>query len=798
MMKGLPELLAPAGGIKQLIAAVENGADAVYIGGRMFNARQNAANFDDDELKKALEYAHIRGVNVYVAMNILINDFEMEEALECAGKAYEAGADALIVQDIGFAGLLKENIPDLPLHLSTQGTIYSLEGVKMAEQMGFSRVILARELSLKEIEFIAGKSNIELEIFVHGALCQCYSGQCLMSAMIGGRSGNRGICAQPCRLPYSMVSTINGIRQPYSDRDYFLSPKDLCTVEFMDKLIESGVSCFKIEGRMKSPEYTAVATKIYRKYLDRYAETGKLGTIDPKDIKDLKQIYNRGGFTTGYLFEKQGKNLITWGRPKHWGVCIGKVVARDERKRLADIILYDDLSVGDGIEIANEQLPGNIVTKMQKNKQKIEKACKGETVTVGYIDGIIKKGDAVYKISDKSLNKNAGETFAGKFIKKIPVSAYFKATRGNPIFLKIWDENGNEADAESEFVPQAAVNKPLTSETAADQIGKTGNTPFCISDCYLDIEEGVSVPLSEINLIRRNALEILGEKRKNRYPERKRPHFKTDYAHNGVNLIKRPLLSAYLHAWADETILRDMGADRIYLPFIYDFEDYHAEIIKKLKSDGVQVFIAVPPVTSGEAGRSLKRQASELKDIGAEGILIGNIGHIELFSGCGLPLFGDSSLNIYNSESLVKASQLGLRGVMLSPELNDREIKSIRNNGIETEVAAYGRIPVMVSENCPIGSGISGKTGKLNCGLCLKGSYYLRDRTGAEFPVLGDPRSCRSTVLNCNRICRLESVRELLESGVGIFRMYIYDENPEEIKKTASLFKAAFYGKKDV
>ncbi len=318
-MKRLPELLAPVGGMQQLIAAVENGADAVYLGGKLFNARQNAANFDDEELKEALEYAHVRGVNVYITLNTLINDAEMQDALDYANVVYAAGADALIVQDLGFAELVKKHLPDLPLHFSTQGTFYNLEGVKMAEKLGASRVILARELSLLEIEEITKAANIETEVFAHGALCQSYSGQCYLSSMIGGRSGNRGTCAQPCRLPYSITAGKNSGDKTESAKGYFLSPKHFCTLEYLDKLIESGVNCLKIEGRMKSPEYVAIVTGIYRKYMDLYAENQSRPAIEECDMKNLKQIYYRGCVETGYLVSAPGRYMITRDRAKHWG-----------------------------------------------------------------------------------------------------------------------------------------------------------------------------------------------------------------------------------------------------------------------------------------------------------------------------------------------------------------------------------------------------------------------------------------------------------------------------------------------
>jgi len=392
----IPELLAPAGGMEQLKAAVENGADAVYMGGKLFNARINAVNFDDAEIKEAIEYAHLRGVKLYVTMNTLIKDSELSDALEYAVSLYEEGADALIIQDLGFAELVRQHIPDWDLHLSTQGTIYNAEGLRKAKKLGFSRVVLARELSLKEITEITDEKLLDIEVFAHGALCICYSGQCQMSREIGGRSGNRGECAQPCRLPYSVYRDSNGQMKEVSEPAFALSPKDLCTIEQLGQLSVAGVASLKIEGRMKTPEYVAVVTAVYRKYLDLYAKYGQY-KVEPSDLRDLGQIFNRGGFTEGYLYGNPKINLMSGDLSKHEGMYIGKVGKTDSgntaksigekrgnrQRGLVTIQLAQDLSVGDGIEIRNRELSGNLVTCMKRNDKKVDFAGKGELVTVG-------------------------------------------------------------------------------------------------------------------------------------------------------------------------------------------------------------------------------------------------------------------------------------------------------------------------------------------------------------------------------------------------------------------------------
>lgn len=793
--KGIPELLAPAGGPQQLIAAIENGADAVYLGGKLFNARQNAENFDADELEKALEYTHIRGANLYITLNTLISDTEIQEALEYANAVYEAGVDALIIQDIGLLSLIKKQLPDLPLHLSTQGTVYNSEGVKAAERLGAGRVILARELSLIEIEKIVKESNIEIEVFAHGALCQSYSGQCYMSSMIGGRSGNRGTCAQPCRLPYNITSGTGDIHKVISDKGYFLSPKDFCTIEHLDKLIAAGVKSLKIEGRMKSPEYVAIVTGIYRKYLNLYAEKHKQEPVSPQDLKNLAQIYNRGGFSTGYHFSNPGRDLITRERAKHWGTKLGIVTGRDEYKRSVDILLEEALAMGDGIEIVNEDLPGNIVTMMRKNGQKTDCGEKGDVLTIGYIDGSVKSGDPVYKISEKALNKSAQETFAGKYLAKAAVTGHFKAVSQEPISFCVRDEEGHEVTINGEFIPEPAITRPLTREAAEAQLGKMGSTPFMMTDCTFDIGQDLSVPLSEINLIRRKALDELTEIRKDRYPGRKAPAVRID--ENNSKTIASANLSLYLYRWMPLSALENSRADRIYLPILSLFEKEHLEIVKQLKEKGMQVFAAVPPITRGEEDNYLKVRAGDLRETGIDGVLIGNIGHLELLADCGLPLVGDYSLNIYNSQSVKTAAHIGLKGVTLSHELTLSEIKNISNGGIALEATVYGRIPVMISEHCPIGSEVSNKSDGVKCGLCKKERYFLKDRMDAEFPVTGDAESCRSTVLHCEKLYVPEYAQELAASGVDVLRLYIDDEDPKEIREITALFIAALNGQKN-
>ena len=384
-MRQIPERLAPVGGEEQLRAAVENGADAVYMGGRMFNARVNAGSFGGDRLKESVRYAHSKGVKVYITLNTLVKDEELEEAVQVARECYLAGVDALIVQDFGLGSLLRQYVPAMELHLSTQGTVYDLDGVLQAKEMGFERVVLARETPFEQIKAIARATDVPLEIFVHGALCMCYSGQCQMSRFQGGRSGNRGGCAQPCRLPYEILRGEKPVLDKGEKRAVFskyrLSPKDMCTIDNLGEFAEAGVASLKIEGRMKSPEYVAVVVGIYRKYLDLYARDGWY-EVSREDREALQQIFNRGSFTDGYLWKNPRRTILSGDIPKHQGIELGKVldvrVAGEGRtiRQFLTVKLSRDLNLGDGVEIhslgrdGEVKLTGNIVTYIGEKKNR--------------------------------------------------------------------------------------------------------------------------------------------------------------------------------------------------------------------------------------------------------------------------------------------------------------------------------------------------------------------------------------------------------------------------------------------
>ena len=391
------DLLSPVGDFECLKSAVQNGADSVYFGANLFSARAFANNFDLNTLQKAIQYAKIRGVKTNLTLNTLIKDSEYDDAFYLATKAYEFGIDAIIVQDLGLAIDLIKSFPDLPIHASTQMTVHNLNGALELQKLGFKRVVLARELSINEIEYICKNTDIEIETFIHGALCISYSGQCLFSSMLGGRSGNRGKCAGPCRLPFDLLENDKKI-----DSSYLLNTKDLCGLDYIPSLIKAGVKCFKIEGRMKSPEYVSTVTRIYRKYID-LALSKQNYSVQNKDRLELLQVFNRGMSSTGHLDSEPNKNLIYKQNPSNLGLYLGIVQKYNSRKGYIDLKLKQNIELGDTISLENENGTYTI-SELMDNGKNITSTKLNQLVTLGRIKGNIKPGDKVYKMSSKKLN----------------------------------------------------------------------------------------------------------------------------------------------------------------------------------------------------------------------------------------------------------------------------------------------------------------------------------------------------------------------------------------------------------
>ena len=766
MGKYIPELLAPAGGLTQLRAAVENGADAVYLGGRLMNARINADNFTREQLREGIAYAHLRDVKVHVTLNTLIGSQEVSEALEYGWELYELGADALIVQDFGLASLLRRELPsDMEIHLSTQCTIYNPSGVKMAEELGFNRVVLARETSLAEIRKIREESSVPLEVFVHGALCICYSGQCQYSRFVGGRSGNKGMCAQPCRLAF--------------DRGFILSPRDLCLVDSLSELAEAGVSSLKIEGRMKSPEYVAVVTSIYRKYLDMYREMGSYEVSQEDRIK-LRQIYSRGEFTEGYIHGNPGKGLMSGTVSKHQGMELGRVVGRVNHNLVEISPLADrknpGLKVGDGVEIPGREPVGNIVTYIRPE---------GKNLVIGDLKGQVKPGSPVYKTSSKALLEEALETFDSKSsqgrkgYRRSPVFWRFFAAAGK--LPKLVAENGEfraEVYGESQLV--VAERRPLDSETVRKQLSKVGDLPFEAEGFDIQLEGGPAMAVSELNALRRQALSLLAEAKgagrghSGQLASGKSPAGPKAQAPGVFRAVReapaspenRRLVQIYVENLQGEKTekealegaeaARGAGASvELILPLVQGFSGQCQDTVRKLGAAADFLSYHLPAVTKGGCDSFVEENLPQLQQrLKNEGSILhlNNLGWIREFRKAGVKLAADYGLNLYNNLDLAWAEDMGFSEFYPSLEIFESRSSDYR----KWPVRYAGRVPLMVSEH--------------HFGI----SSYI-DRKGVEFKVKTGIFGDKDIIFRDTGRIKSLVMGELgkLEEGQWILRIYL-------------------------
>ena len=743
------ELLSPVGDFECLKAAVQNGADAVYFGASSFSARAFATNFDDSSLEKAINYAKIRGIKTNLTLNTLIQNNELEDAFNLAKKAYEFGIDAIIVQDLGLAKLLIDNFPDLAIHASTQMSVHNLEGVKKLEALGFKRVVLSRELSASEIEYICKHSNIEIECFIHGALCISYSGQCLFSSSIGGRSGNRGSCAQPCRLPYTLLEETNQL-----DSGYLLSTRDLCGLEYLPMLIKAGVSCFKIEGRMKKPEYVATVTKIYRKYIDEvlnnpylFANGEKL-EIDFQDKKDLMQVFNRGGFSDGHLSKYENKNLVFKEKPNNMGLFLGEITNFNNNKGYISLKLSEKLEIGDKICVQTKSGEENYtVSEIIINNKNLPLADAGSLVKIGRMKGNLQVGNKIYKITSKKLLDESSKTFASSpELKKIPLSCELSVQKDKPLAISVHDENGISVNIVSDICPIAAINSPISKERLIAQINKTNNTPFEFKNISINLDNGLYIPsISSLNELRRNALAEYENKLVTSFKRTSSasiPEFDNLRVFKGSS-YKVSLLLNILNKDFPYSELR--GVDRIYVPLKYwgnkQFLDSLSNITKNFDT-----YIYLPCIMRNNYLNLFKNNIDKILNLyNVKGFVISNIGQFELVENFkkDYDLIANYTLNLFNSKT---AEHLEVSTVTVSPELNKTVVADlcIKN---PKEFIAYGNLPLMNSNYCLLGK--SNKCYKKCDRKCTNSnSYYLKDRLGLLFRVVPDNIDTVTTIYN--------------------------------------------------
>lgn len=802
--RGRPELLAPVGEWDALVAAVQSGADAVYLGGKAYSARQFAANFGPEELSRAVAYAHVRDVRVYVTVNTLIKEAEIEPVLDYLARLYELGVDAVIVQDLGLLRLIRRVFPDLPVHASTQMTIHHSDGVRWLRDQGVKRVVLARELTLGEIEACAG-AGLPVEVFIHGALCVCYSGQCLMSSLIGGRSGNRGRCAQPCRLEYALVDREGRPLLTEEVGVHLLSPRELATLDLLPDLVRAGVSALKIEGRMKRPEYVATVVRVYREALDRLSKGGEGGGSEER-WRELAQAFNRG-FTPGYLLGNPGRELMNFQRPSNRGVFLGRVSYCDRRRGLATLRLDNPVSVGDGLEfwVSQGGRVGTTLSRFWSAERRdaaahlLKTAGPGERVVIP-VKGALRPGDRVFKTSDAALQARAAAVFhSPREALQIPLQAVLTVRQGEPAELVLTDPEGNRGTASGSLPAGRAEKTPLDYQTARAQLERLGNTPFRLAALELRADSDTILPWSELNALRRAALAELEKVRAERY--RPAPE-ELEAARRGLAEVvgersrrkvnspspgpARPLLAVALGG--PEALPEVLAArpDRIILggerfrpdasPF-WRVEEV-AEAGRLCREAGVELILGFPRIIRHremELAVNLAAGAAALPPKERPvALLVGNLGLLRRLTAGErvVAIHADWPLNLFNTEALDLLAGQGVAQAVLSPELTLQEIAQLAaHSPVTVEVLVHGPLELMVTEYCALGALLGGRTTHQACRQpCRDTEAGLRDRLGLVFPLRMDT-SCRMHVANPKELCLIDQLPAVTAAGPQVLRL---------------------------
>ena len=840
------ELLAPVGDFECLKAAVQNGADSVYFGANMFNARASAKNFDINTLKEAIEYCNLRNVKSHLTLNILIKNNEFEDAVFLAKKAYEFGVNSIIVQDFGLAKFLIKHFPYMSIHASTQMSVHNLEGALELQNLGFKRVVLARELAINEIEYICKNCNLETEVFIHGALCISYSGQCLFSSLVGGRSANRGKCAGPCRLPYELVSEnpdvkegiiskLSGKKDKVIDKGYLLSTKDLCGLPYIPKLIEAGVTSLKIEGRMKTPEYVATVTKIYRKYID-LAYSNEEYKIDEQDLKELMQVFNRGGFSEGHLNEKENKELIYPKKPNNMGLYLGNISHYNKLKGLITLDSHEKLSIGDTVSVEKEDYTYTVSELMIKDKNVVS-APEGKTITFGRMKGNISVGDKVYKLSSKTLDNAVKYSYENYENKKIKLNAIVTIKKDENISLEVstvnsqilnleHEENTHTNEPEkvipcndtsiyndirvkltSDVIPVEAISSPITEDRIISQISKTKNTPFEFLTIDVVLDDGLYVPsIASLNELRRKALDEITNKVIDRFVK------KSDLSDEKVKKIIEKELNCVtdsndssdinsnasisilfndINKNADYTKLDFNSIENIYIPISFFMNKNYADIIKTFEKH-TNIYIYMPVILKTNYKNLVANIIDNiLKDYKIKGFVVSNISGFKMIANFikdnklkDIKLIGNQSLNVFNSVSIEEYKKLGLSTITMPLELDKTTLINLANSScLNTELIVYGNMQLMYCNYCYLS-----KSNKCypDCGTkcSLNKKYYLKDRLGMKFRIMPNNIQTITTIYNCKKLSISPK-----DFNVNSLRIDILDENIDEINQVINTIK---------
>jgi putative protease len=811
-------------------AAVANGADAIYFGVEKFNARARAHNFRAEELPEIMAFLHMYGVKGFLTFNILVFEEELEDAKRLIEACIDAGVDAVIVQDLGLVRLIREISADFPIHGSTQMTITSPEAVEFTKPYQLERVVLGRENNLRQIQTIGEQARLPMEVFVHGALCVSYSGQCLTSEMWGGRSANRGECAQACRLPYDLM--VDGVQKPMGDVTYLLSPKDLAALEIVPELIEAGVASFKIEGRLKSPEYVANVVGKYRAAIDRYFD-GKPAAPGREEMRELQQSFSRG-FTYGFLKGTNNKQLVEGTFPKSRGVFLGRV-----KRVLRDGVLCEleaPLKRGDGIVFdagdPTQKEEGGRVYDLRREGRKLEGEAPGGQIEIvpGRNDVDLQRvhvGDRVWKTNDPHLDKKLRQTFeTDKPYRVFPVQVRVSGAVGGKLNTWWTDERkGTTVHVASELDLAAAEKRPLTEELLAEQFGRLGGTVFRLEGLQLQLSGDVIVPMSELNRMRRQAVQLLEEARQTPPVYEKRDvdvyadafsgagaHGTVGFAgsaaadasafapssHGSAAAARPARLTALCRSLEQVHAVLESDVEWIYADF--EFIKQFPAAVQAVHEAGRRIALATPRIhMPGETGyfRNILRLAPD-------GVLVRNTGALYFFLRHRQEhpteqqplLIGDFSLNAANHKTVDLFLDAGCAMVTPSYDLNIQQMVDMlsRTDASKLELVIHQHMPMFHTEHCVYCTFLSEGTDFTNCGRpCEEHRVSLQDRIGMSHPVRVD-EGCRNTVYNAIDQSGAEYLRNFMDLGVGSFRVEFLEEPAERVKEVLDLYSRALLG----
>lgn len=799
------ELLAPAGDWECMRAAVANGADAVFFGVEKFNARARANNFRSEELPEIMAFLHSYGVKGFLTFNILVFENELADAKELIDACVDAGVDAVIVQDLGLVKMIREISPDFPIHGSTQMTITSPEAVEFTKPFGLERVVLGRENNLKQIRTIGEQARLPMEVFVHGALCVSYSGQCLTSEMWGGRSANRGECAQACRLPYDLM--VDGEVKPMGDVTYLLSPKDLAAIDLMPELIEAGVTSFKIEGRLKTPEYVANVVSKYRKAIDRYFD-GNWSPTSKEDIRELQQSFSRG-FTHGFLEGTNNKKLVDGTFPKSRGVYMGTV-----EQILRDGVvcrIHAPLKRGDGIVFdagdPTKKEEGGRVYDLRRKGVKLEgEAGEGWIIDIvpGRNDVDLRRlhvGDRIWKTNDPALDKALRQSYeTEKPYRVFPVHVKVEGRAGEKL-ATWWTDVQKDVTVrvDSELLLETAQKRPMDAALLEEQFGRLGGTVFQLEALTSQLEGDVIVPMRELNSIRRQAVELLaGERPKPPVYVKRAVEIYSDASRRDVAGGGDAELTALCRSLPQVQAALEAGVRSIYADF--EFIKQFPAAVDAVRAAGASITLATPRIhMPGENGYH-----ANILRLQPDAVLVRNTGALYYYLRRRMEqpdavhprLIGDFSLNIANHRAVDLFLEAGCDVVTPSYDLNIQQMVDLlgRSDTSRMEVVIHQHLPMFHTEHCVYCTFMSEGTDYTNCGRpCEEQRASLQDRIGMSHPVRVD-EGCRNTVYNAVEQSGAEYLNNFRELGVSSFRVEFLEETPEQVAEVISLYSRALRG----